>query len=142
MKHNPDCTNHYDDGSKIFPNRDCCHSQNSLTDQAAKVLAEIDAALALAEKEIAPEFVMPTGYVGLNNKGEHYRVGWHHGAAEYDTFIAAARTVCPKALRCLKTAIEGMLRVAFLETGAPDQSYVGRVAAETLTTLITKWNSK
>ncbi len=45
--------------------------------------------LALAEKRTPPEFVMPTGYVGLNNKGEHYRVGGHHGAAEYAAFIAA-----------------------------------------------------
>lgn len=112
-----------------------------ITDRAAQVLQQIDAALAQWEIEVTAGPWHKGG--GLNSEvfdGEGRDI-----VPDCDpdnaTFIAASRTLLPASLRCLKTAIEGLLRVAFLETGASDESYVGRVAASTLTTLLDQWEA-
>lgn len=97
------------------------HYKMTIQQRAAQVLQQIDASLALAEK--AKE------------------LGTLYSAPEHASYIAASRMLLPASLRCLKTAIEGLMRVAFLETGEPDQSYVGRVAADTLATLCDQWEA-
>jgi hypothetical protein len=84
----------------------------NITEQAAQVLQQIDAALALAEKA-------NTGYVhrkeepGAVYMGNDLQQQWIeiHSVKPLDdgAFIAASRTLLPASLRCLKTAIEGTL---------------------------------
>ena len=89
--------------------------------RAAKVLQEIDAALALAEKATKgpwdksryhyPRFIVQRtngqdndAFPGVRSVCETEQSKPHDAA-----FIASSRTGWPTALRCLKTAIEGML---------------------------------
>jgi len=65
--------------------------------------------LEIAEKRTPPEFVMPTGYVGLNNKGEHYRAGWHHGAAKYADYIVSCAGSAEAGWRATIAAIDNLL---------------------------------
>ena len=78
----------------------------NLTDRTDRALTWIDSQIAIFKAATPPEFVIPTGYSGLNNKGLHYRVGWHHGVADYSAFIAVARTGYPAMLQGMKIAIE------------------------------------
>lgn len=141
---------------------------NSLTDQAAQVIAEIDAELAICDKATAGPWRAIAGdsYCAyptvIKDKGPHFILfdvnDVEKETAEADTrfpgmdidatFIASARTVCPKSLRCLKTAIEGWLKLTTRPPGdTPDEvchtidGYADD-AEEILTTLITQWNSK
>lgn len=132
---------------------------NSLTDQATQVLVEIDAELALADKATAGPWRAIAGdsYCAyptvIKDKGPHFIIydvnDVEKETAEADTrfpgmdidaaFIASARTVCPTALRMLKTAIEGLLESAEdmrLHCGC-DDTQLGF-----LTALITQWNHK
>ena len=104
-----------------------------ITEQAATVLQEIDAALALADKAT----VGPWETTDIDCVERPKKKGFNVGNFPDADFIAAARTVCPTALRCLKTAIEGLLRV-YDNSGSEDD----QIAIQTLTTLITQWNSK
>lgn len=57
--------------------------------------------------------------------------------------IASARTVCPKALRCLKTAIKGLLEIYKYDSGNGCCDYgcdTPTIAENLLTTLIAQWN--
>ena len=83
----------------------------NITEQAAQVLQQIDAALALAEKA-------NTGYVhrkeepGAVYMGNDLQQQWIeiHSVKPLDdgAFIAASRTLLPASLRCLKTEIVGL----------------------------------
>ena len=103
----------------------------NITEQAATVLAEIDAELALADKATAG----PWTETGL----------WLNASMPFEsndrTFIASARTVCPTALRCLKTAIEGLLYLSEYSEQS-DECGCYKYASEKLTTLITQWSYK
>lgn len=123
---------------------------NSLTDQAAQVLAEIDAALAICEKATAGPWATKLSVGDYNVKVTNIWtniVGKRIGAITHKnpdhesnaTFIASARTVCPKSLRCLKTAIEGLLVGIDTRNGRDFATTACEVA---LTTLINQWNSK
>ena len=88
----------------------------NIQDRAALVLQQIDAALALAEKakELETLFAAP----------------------EHASFIAASRTLLPASLRCLKTAIEGLLEImACGILSAP------ATAQRQLTTLCDQWEA-
>ena len=122
----------------------------SLTEQAAQVLVEIDAALALADKATAGPWATKLSVGDYNVKVTNIWtniVGKRIGAITHKnpdhesnaTFIASARTVCPKSLRMNKTAIEGMLEILF-NAGKSSIDSMFRVACEaTLTTLINQW---
>ena len=124
---------------------------NSLTEQAAQVLVEIDAELAICEKRIGDENnlrklaakydaddALDTAITGVPCSDEVQK-----DLRDFATFIASARTVCPKSLRCLKTAIEVFLVIVDVEIDKHGQPEVaGTVAAATLDSLITQWNSK
>ena len=126
----------------------------NITEQAAKVLAEIDAELAICDKATAGpwyywdqkgndlistgkvEGTLICGLAGFQSKKPEFR------------FIAASRTVCPKSLRMLKTSIEGWLKLTTRPPGdTPDEvchtidGYADD-AEEILTALINQWNSK
>ena len=132
----------------------------SITEQATQVLVEIDAELALADKATAGPWRAIAGdsYCAyptvIKDKGPHFILydvnDVEKETAEADTrfpgmdidaaFIASARTVCPKSLRCLKTAIERRLKCylcnrRFLEDTA-------LTSWQDLNELITQWNSK
>ena len=85
----------------------------NIQDRAALVLQQIDAALALADKATPGPWP---------NKDNHkpYQVVWINRAEGYCTlellaqdaaFIAASRNGWPASLRCLKTAIDGLLKL-------------------------------
>ena len=121
-----------------------------ITDQAAQVLAEIDAALAICDKATAGPLVRCNNSDVFTDTDDARRgIAGNHIAdcdpsndktceqARNDAaFIASARTVCPKSLRCLKTAIEGLLPLVRELDDIPNS------AGHLLTTLITQWNSK
>ena len=132
----------------------------NITEQAAKVLAEIDEQLALADKATAGPWRAIAGdsYCAyptvIKDKGPHFILfdvnDVEKETAEADTrfpgmdidaaFIASARTVCPTALRMLKTAIERRLKCylsnrRFLEDTA-------LTSWQDLNELINQWNSK
>ena len=131
----------------------------NITEQAAQVLAEIDAELAICEKATAGPWRAIAGdsYCAyptvIKGKGPHFILfdvnDVEKETAEADTrfpgmdidatFIASARTVCPKSLRCLKTAIEGLLVGIDTRNGRDFATTACEVA---LTTLINQWNSK
>lgn len=88
------------------------------------MLQEIDEQLAICEKATAG----PWTETGL----------WLNASIPFESndraFIASARTVCPKALRCLKTAIEGLLVILDYSVG-----HAHLKADKALTTLINQW---
>ena len=134
---------------------------NALTDQATQVLVEIDAELAICEKATAGPWRAIAGdsYCAyptvIKDKGPHFILfdvsDVEKETAEADTrfpgmdidaaFIASARTVCPTALRMLKTAIEGLLYLSEYSEQS-DECGCYKYASEKLTTLINQWNSK
>lgn len=121
---------------------------NSLTDQAAQVLAEIDAALAICEKATAGpwEAGAESGMAFLSARDRCIPGISDIGLYADDTttseglrnlgFIASARTVCPKSLRMNKTAIEGFLEI----THDSPIGAAGKRAESRLNTLISQWN--
>ena len=111
----------------------------NITDQASQVIAEIDAELAICDKATIgvwqhDESEMPAGKV---KHADGYLVATCQMRPDA-TFIAASRTLMPASLRCLKTAIEGHLRII---TDFHGQSSANASRA-TLTALITQWNHK
>ena len=123
---------------------------NSLTEQAATVLQEIDEQLALADKATAGPWTaseelgtIRSGY-GQDLLAVCSLTVIQREAQRNAAFIASARTVCPTALRMLKTAIEGLLEIAESETSADPYEACNHPsdANETLTALINQWNSK
>ena len=127
----------------------------NITEQAAQVLAEIDAELALAEKATAGPWTLGKGVKTIREQGKAGPYGFvarTHLAGEFcprndkekndnAAFIASARTVCPTALRMLKTAIEGLLYLSEYSEQS-DECGCYKYASEKLTTLINQWNSK
>ena len=124
----------------------------NITEQAATVLQEIDAELALADKATAGPWATKLSVGDYNVKVTNIWtniVGKRIGAITHKNpdhesnaaFIAAARTVCPKSLRCLKTAIEGLLYLSEYSEQS-DECGCYKYASEKLTTLINQWNSK
>lgn len=104
----------------------------NIIEQAAKVLAEIDEQLALAEKATAGPWKPHIPIQGRCN-----------AMPEDFAFIAASRTGWPTTLRCLKTAIEGLLEIYKYDSGNGCCDYgcdTPTIAENLLTTLITQWN--
>ena len=93
----------------------------NITDRAAQVLREIDAALALAEKATpgrwADRFNHESVFGTMHQVMTEERPGyfWAINGLGGDmspadaAFIATSHTLLPASLRCLKTAIEGTL---------------------------------
>lgn len=118
----------------------------NITEQAATVLQEIDAALAICEKATAGPWTLGKGVKTIREQGKAGPYGFvarTHLAGEFcprndkekndnASFIAASRTICPTALRCLKTAIEGLKWLSL-----HSENVIGN---KTLTTLINQWN--
>tara|TARA_R110000868_G_scaffold210129_5_gene460123 strand:- start:45 stop:344 length:300 start_codon:yes stop_codon:yes gene_type:complete len=98
----------------------------NITEQAAQVLQEIDAALAIC----AP--VDGWFIEGVDNNDK--------AADEIAAFIASARTVCPTALRMLKTAIERRLKCYLSNRRFEDDPAL--TSWQDLTELFNQWNSK
>ena len=113
----------------------------SITDRAAQVLQQIDAALALAEKATPgpwhsqnPSYRV---YVGNVKSSPPIAEMLTHTSHERDTdatFIAASRTLLPASLRCLKTAIEGLLEIYDATDGYDTADVV-------LTALLNQWEA-
>ena len=132
----------------------------NIAEQAAAVLQEIDAELALADKATAGPWRAIAGdsYCAyptvIKDKGPHFILfdvnDVEKETAEADTrfpgmdidaaFIASARTVCPTALRCLKTTIYTLAAQAEVDTKL--RGFTESAAIDALTTLINQWNSK
>ena len=121
----------------------------SITDRAAQVLREIDAALALAEKAtpepweadaLSESFVWPQGCD--NDNGEIIKV--YTAKSRHDcAFIAASRTQTPKLLAMMRTAIEGLLEVIAVTAGnsvwAPSKGQ--RQASDAIAALCNQWSA-
>jgi len=112
----------------------------AITERAAIVLQEIDAALALADKATPGpwEYDERPGQqtvMALDGKAT-VALGFHLTASNATMpFIAASRTLLPKSLRCLKTAIEKILSDPLLLY--PDNDF----NREALTTLCDQWEA-
>ena len=99
----------------------------NITDRAQKVIAEIDAALAVSEKATpgpwADRFNHESAFGPMHQVMTEERPGycWAINGLGGDmspadaAFIAASRTLLPTSLRCIKTAIEALLQC--LESG-------------------------
>ena len=133
----------------------------NITERAATVLQEIDEQLALADKATAgPWHHRADCRVHDVNGRQVAKTVSPDFSNQQDlqtaAFIASARTVCPTALRCLKTAIEGLLQtrksaaaIKKIHWGSDgDCGADGRAcdiydfSTDALTTLINQWNSK
>jgi len=76
-----------------------------ITDRAAQVLREIDAALALDREPMKCPHCK-SGMLWSDDRGAHC-----DGCDDFDeeADLPASRTLLPASLRCLKTAIEGLM---------------------------------
>ena len=110
----------------------------NITEQVAQVLQEIDEQLAICEKATAGPWTNGTVTVFAPN----YSVATCDSENEEKdaAFIAASRTVCPTALRWIKTAIYTLAAQAEVDTKL--RGFTESAAINALTTLINQWNSK
>lgn len=130
----------------------------TIQDRAAKVLQEIDAALALAKKATPGPWKQGRYDFETNRIYAAYAKQIcdcpTNRAAEFtddSRFIATARTLLPASLRCLKTAIDGLLLIVSDDKRAArelanhfdvDDSMPPEYApAKTLTTLCDQWEA-
>lgn len=123
----------------------------NIQQRAATVLQEIDAALALAEKAtLGPWTHHKTGYAihGFDNgficKTEYGDADASKRRQENAAFIAASRTGWPTALRCLKTAIEGLLEMQAANRdnfGGNRDAGIAQVFRARLTALCNQWEA-
>lgn len=125
----------------------------NIIEQASKVLAEIDEQLAICEKATAGPWTLGKGFKTIREQDKAGPFGFvarTHLAGEFcprndkekndnASFIASSRTVCPKALRCLKVAIEGCLDKRSWDDSI-HQMYIRQDAEEILTEIIAQWN--
>lgn len=121
---------------------------NNITKRAARVLQEIDAALEMTEKSPPGPWTHGQTCAGVNavclfqirGNSESYTLTNSKNDA---AFIAASRTGWPTALRCLKTAIEGLLEVITATAGnsawAPSKGQ--RQACDALAILCEQWEA-
>ncbi|GDX11640.1 hypothetical protein LBMAG57_34120 [Verrucomicrobiota bacterium] len=116
-----------------------------ITDRAAIVLQQIDAALALAEKATkGPWTAQPADSPQIMSPKNEHCVSTTYGCyatkedkANNATFIAASRTLLPASLRCLKTAIQ-----AHLETLRGQwRDRATEIAERDLATLCDQWSA-
>ena len=116
-----------------------------ITERAAKVLQEIRAERALAEK-VTENFSIGDGYdedgslivsggdyfgdtlIGLSDTYENCRTDCR--------FVAASRTLTPKLLHMMETAIEGLLPICELGGGRSEGNFM---AEHVLATIFTQW---
>jgi hypothetical protein len=116
----------------------------SITDRAAQVLQQIDAALALAEKATQGPWDASDGVVGCNTTDGYYMVTCdsqktsHAQDIANADFIAASRTLMPASLRCLKTAIEGLLIGIDTKNG---RDFATTACENALATLCDQWQA-
>ena len=107
-----------------------------ITEQAAQVLQQIDAALALAEK--ATKGPWDAGAEGDDmlyaSAGGSDWIALAEINRRDAAFIAASRTLLPASLRCLKTAIEGLLEIYDATDGYDTADVV-------LTALLDQWEA-
>jgi hypothetical protein len=110
----------------------------SITERAAQVLQQIDAALALAEKATKGPWIAEDSWVGKDNSAVATTCHYAHDADA--AFIATSRTLLPASLRCLKTAIEGLLaaREWNEQTG---EEFMPSYAAESLAAICDTWDA-
>ena len=110
------------------------------TELAHQVLAEIDAAISLSEKATPGPWRLACGAVKAGDATVAYPPkitdvlplgGYNDGL-----FIAASRTDWPKSLRCLKTAITGLMEIAATHT---TERWFITSAQTFLTTLCDQW---
>lgn len=126
----------------------------NIQERAAKVLQEIDAAIALVEKatpgpwkafqrnaEIGTNYCRVTfdcGPYGQESDSLH----GYCGESNAD-FIADSRTLLPASLRCLKTAIKWLLLVTAIDTCPDGHPWpVALEANKTLTTICDQWQKE
>lgn len=122
----------------------------TIQERAALVLAEIAAALAVAEKQTRGPWVRDGYDIKQRGGREVAYVGPHHTAPrDYPLYcktederngdgIAAARTLMPASLLCLKTAIEGLLEAKEWNEQR-DEDFMPSYAFTILTTLCDQW---
>jgi hypothetical protein len=109
----------------------------NITDRAAIVLQEIDAALEMAEKATPGPW-----YQGCDLNSAVFDRQGRDIVPDCDpddaAFIATSRTLLPASMRCLKTAIEGLLKTIkpfrFPDEDRPE-------AHDALTTLCDQWRA-
>jgi hypothetical protein len=85
----------------------------NITERAAIVLQQIDAALALVKDAETWRVVANDDWTNVETPG---RIVCHEVSRHDATFIAASRT----SLRCLKTAIEGLLEISISSMSADE----------------------
>lgn len=119
----------------------------NITERAALALQEIDAAIALAEKATpGPWRNTDTGAANVlafpdqpnRNRPEFDGALYMHTSNRHNdaAFIAASRTLLPKSLRCLKTAIEGLLSAIAVASPLMEEHLTAG-----LTTLCDQWEA-
>jgi hypothetical protein len=119
----------------------------TITDRAAIVLQQIDAALALAEKATPGPWTTGNTCIGIpsvfgetkavclfqtRSNSESYTLP---NAKDHATFIAASRTLLPASLRCLKTAIGALKAIYIAASNEADSEF----ALRTLANLCDQW---
>ena len=107
-----------------------------ITDRAALVLQQIDAALALAEQATQGPWIAEDSWVGKGNSAVATTCHYAHDADA--AFIAASRTLMPASLRCLRTAIEGLLIGSDTRNG---RDFATSACEDALTTLCDQWSA-
>jgi hypothetical protein len=80
-----------------------------ITDRAAQVLREIDAALALAEKATQGPWIAEDSWVGKDNSAVATTCHYAHDADA--AFIAASRTLLPASLQIIRDDIKAWLEL-------------------------------
>lgn len=111
----------------------------NITERAAIVLQQIDAALATAETATPGPWYNAGGWTVLSELDSGTMIcnmpNGMEKRIETVSFIAASRTLLPTSLRCLRTAINGLLK-------ARDATVQLRAHADPLlTTLCDQWEA-
>lgn len=117
----------------------------NIQQRAVEVLQQIDVALALTEQatpgpwKSSPNYLIGGWWV-QDKVAEAKECSVTDACYEGDaTFIATSRTLLPASLRCLKTAIEGLLKIQYVVETSTE---AWLVANNALTTLCDQWEAR
>jgi hypothetical protein len=108
----------------------------TITERAAIVLQQINAALALVKDAETWRVVANDDWTNVETPD---RIVCHEVSRHDAAFIAASRTLLPASLRCLKTAIDGLLEILRTQAGFATQPHKDSLSA--LTALCDQWEA-